>query len=284
MTFPAFLKESAARHDSILCFGIDPDLEQMPLFGLETEERIVKFYCDIVDAALQQENCISAIKPNYAYFAQYGFEGLRALQRIIKRYRGKIPVIFDAKRGDIGKSSKAYAAECFVFWGADAITVSPYMGQDSIQPFLSFCKEGKGVYVLCRTSNPGAADFQSIWAYDGKPLFYHVASKIAKWFVPGVGVVAGATAIEELEKILWVFYDMKVEAPFLIPGVGAQGGSASQVAETLRAIWQQTFALHRINASSSIAQKWKEKQTEDYVGAALEEMKSLNSQIGKINL
>ncbi|MEM4348457.1 MAG: orotidine-5'-phosphate decarboxylase [Candidatus Anstonellaceae archaeon] len=284
MDFSTFLKESAARHNSILCFGIDPDLDQMPPSELGVEEKIVKFYSDIVDAAIQQESYISALKPNYAYFARYGFDGLRALQRLIKQYSGKIPVILDAKRGDIGKSSQAYAEEGFKFWGADAITVSPYMGQDSIQPFLSFCKEGKGAYVLCRTSNQGAADFQALWAHDGKPLFYHVASKIARWFTPGLGAVVGATAIEDLEKVLWIFHDAELEVPLLIPGVGAQGGSARQAAESLRTIWQQTFALHRINASSSIAFAWKERQTQDYVGAALEEMKSLNSQIGKLIL
>src|SRR3989344_1982622 len=146
------LRASAKERQSIVCFGLDPDLSQMPQSTamLPREERIVQFYSSIVDAALNEKQSISALKPNYAYFAQYGFDGLRALKALIERYKGKLPIIFDGKRGDIGKSSEAYDDEACNFWMADALTVSPYMGSDSVSPFLEKCKDGRGVYVLVR--------------------------------------------------------------------------------------------------------------------------------------
>jgi orotidine-5'-phosphate decarboxylase len=277
-----FLRASARERASIACFGLDPDLQQMPHSTLGREERIVRFFSEIIDAALQQPSSISALKPNYAYFAQYGFDGLRALQSLIQLYKGKLPIILDAKRGDIGKSSEAYAKECFDFWGADALTASPYMGYDSLSPFLSRCKEGKGVYVLCRTSNAGAADFQSLNIDTGKQLFSEVAGKLHKWHVAGMGAVMGATAPDELESFLWIFYDSKKEIPLLIPGVGAQGASAAETAKLLRSVWSEALPLHRINSSSAIAYAHKKKGTDDFVGAALEEIKRMNSEIGAI--
>lgn len=276
------LRESARERNSIACFGLDPDLSQMPHSTLGREERITQFFSEIVDGAIQQSPSISALKPNYAYFAQYGFDGLRAMQALIERYKGKLPIILDAKRGDIGKSSEAYAKECFDFWNADAVTVSPYMGYDSLSPFFERCKGGKGVYVLCRTSNAGAADFQSLNIDGGKQLFSEVAAKLHKWHVPGMGAVMGATALDELESFLWIFYDSKKEVPLLIPGVGAQGASAAETAKLLRSVWSETLALHRINSSSAIAYAYRKAGTDDYVGAALEEIKRMNAEIGKL--
>jgi orotidine-5'-phosphate decarboxylase len=246
------------------------------------EERIAHYYSSIIDAALGQSVSIGALKPNYAYFAQYGFDGLRALKTLIERYKGKLPIIFDGKRGDIGKSSEAYAKEAFDFWLADSLTVSPYMGADSVSPFIERCKDGKGVYVLCRTSNGGAADFQSLNIEGGKQLFFEVAHKLHKWHTPGVGAVVGANALDELEQILWLFYDSKKELPLLIPGVGAQGGSAKETAQLLRSVWSEALPLHRINSSSAIAYAYKKAGTDDFVGAALEEIRRMNGEIGKI--
>ncbi|MCX8174978.1 MAG: orotidine-5'-phosphate decarboxylase [Candidatus Micrarchaeota archaeon] len=278
------LRSSAQQRASIVCFGLDPDLQQLPPSSamLSREERIVQFYSSIIDAALSEPQSISALKPNYAYFAQYGFDGLRALKTLIERYKGKLPIILDAKRGDIGKSSEAYAKEAFGFWNADAVTLSPYMGRDSIQPFLERCKESKGAYVLVRTSNPSASDFQSIVSDEGKPLYLEVARKLARWHTAGLGAVVGATALGELEQVLWVFYDERKETPFLIPGVGAQGASAKETAETLRSVWAEAMPLHRINSSSAIAYAYKKAGTDDYVGAALAEIRRMNAEIGKI--
>lgn len=276
------LEDSAKERQSIVCFGLDPSLEQMPHSALPREERTVSFFSEIIDASLQQSPSISALKPNYAYFAQYGFDGLRALKTLIDKYKGKLPIILDAKRGDIGKSSEAYAKEAFDFWNADAVTVSPYMGYDSLSPFFERCKQGRGVYALVRTSNPGAADFQSMLVDTKKQLFQAVAAKLEKWHSEGMGAVVGATALDELESVMWVFYDSKKRLPLLVPGVGAQGASAADTAKVLRTVWPESMPLHRINSSSAIAYAYKKEGTDDYVGAALEEIKKMNAEIGKI--
>ncbi|MFA5929724.1 MAG: orotidine-5'-phosphate decarboxylase [Candidatus Micrarchaeia archaeon] len=283
MGYLELLASSAEERQSIVCFGLDPDIAQFPALPAQgTEERIVSFFSQIIDASLSEGKSISAIKPNYAYFAQYGFDGLRALQSLIGRYKGKLPVILDAKRGDIGKSSAAYAVEAFDFWGADALTVSPYMGHDSLSPFLERCKEGKGVYVLCRTSNAGAADFQSLGMEGGKPLFLEVARKLEMWHVNGMGAVLGATALDELESTMWIFYDAKKRLPLLVPGVGAQGASAAQTAKALKSVWPGAFSLHRINSSSAIAYAHRKRGTDDFVGAALSEIRRMNGEIGRV--
>ena len=283
MGYLEMLHESALLHKSILCFGLDPAMEDMPQIEAQNpEEKIVKYFSSIVDASLAEQKSISALKPNYAYFAQYGFDGLRALKRLIDAYRGKLPIILDAKRGDIGKSSDAYAREAFDFWGADAVTVSPYMGGDSLAPFFARCKAGKGVYVLCRTSNSGSADFQSHVLDSNRQLFLEVARKVEKWHQPGMGMVMGANALDEIEGAIWMFYDTKKALPLLVPGVGAQGASASATAKTLRDVWSETFLLHRINSSSAIAYAHKKEGTDDFVGAALREISRMNSEIGKV--
>jgi len=277
------LASSAQERQSIVCFGLDPDIAQFPSLPAQgTEGKITHFFSQIIDASLAENKSIAALKPNYAYFAQYGFEGLRALKAIIERYSGKLPIILDAKRGDIGKSSAAYAVEAFDFWGADALTVSPYMGYDSLSPFFERCKKGKGVYVLCRTSNAGAADFQSLRLENGKRLFAEVANKMEKWHTNGVGMVLGATALDELEAAMWVFYDAKKRLPLLVPGVGAQGASAAETAKVLRSVWPDAFSLNRINSSSAIAYAHKKKGSDDFVGASLSEIKRMNGEIGKV--
>ena len=277
------LESSARERQSIVCMGLDPDISQMPeSMMLPREEKIITFYAQIIDAALAEKQSISALKPNYAFFAQYGFDGLRALKTLIERYSGKLPIILDAKRGDIGKSSEAYANEVFNFWGADATTISPYMGYDSVLPFIERCKTNKGAYVLCRTSNSGAADFQSLRTEDNKQLFMEVAAKIEKWHFPGLGAVMGATALDELESMMWLFYDSHKLLPLLVPGVGAQGASAADTVKVLRSVWSEILPLHRINSSSAITYAYKKSGTTDFVGAALAEIAKMNSEIGKI--
>ena len=276
------LRETAQAHRSIVCFGLDPDTAKIPstILANSIEEKITKFYSDIIDALPEGKPGVSALKPNYAWFAQYGFDGLRALKTLIDKYKSSYAIIFDGKRGDIGTSSEAYAREAFDFWGAHALTVSPYMGEDSVKPFVKRCAEGRGIYLLCRTSNAGAADFQSQdMALTEKPLYLAVAKKALEWHAPGLGLVIGATNVDELEGIYWAIEPSGKEVPFLIPGAGSQGGSAAEVAKTLRTVASGQLLLHRINASSSIAYAWQKKGTPDYVGAALSEIDSMNRAI-----
>ncbi len=267
------LKKSAIEKRTILCFGIDPVLEKIGI-GSKTgsvQERIEPFFHEMTDTLLE-ENAIAAIKPNYAFFAQYGFDGLYVLENIIQRYRNKIPIILDGKRGDIGKTSEAYAREAFDFWGADALTVSPYMGEDSVKPFL---REGKLVYMLCRTSNPGAKDFEELKC--GKKFLYeHVAEKAVEW---GTGLVVGATS-DSIKRIVKITKakgkDGKKEIPMLIPGIGSQGGDLEMVLESLR----DNLPIHRINASSSISYAY-EKTGGKPADAAMKEAERLNKTIRK---
>ncbi len=264
--------QAAAERKTNLCFGLDPDMVRISAIstGVTVEAELGPFFHEIVDRLLA-ENAISALKPNYAYFAQYGFDGLFVLEELIQRYRSVVPVILDAKRGDIGKSSTAYAKEAYDFWGADAVTISPYMGADSVAPFI---RDDKIAYMLCRTSNKGAGDFQELRLLGkGGPkrgsetLYESVAAKALKW---RCGLVVGATsaAIKKLAK------DTKGSVPFLIPGVGSQGGDLGMVMKAISA----NPSIHRINASSSIAYAY-EKRGGRPAEAALAEASSLNKTI-----
>jgi orotidine-5'-phosphate decarboxylase len=257
------LSKTAAANRTILCFGVDPDLVKIN-HAVTGEDKIGPFFHPIIEKLLD-ENAISAIKPNYAYFAQYGFDGLYALEDVMQHYRNKIPVILDCKRGDIGKSSEAYAREAYDFWGADAVTVSPYMGYDSVAPFV---REGKLAYLLCRTSNEGAKDFQELKC-GRKALYEAVAEKAAAWKC-GLVVGATSTAIAKIAK------STKCRVPLLIPGVGAQGGDLAAV---MKAITGNPL-IHRINASSSVAYAY-EKAGGRPADAAAKEAEKLNSEIRK---
>ena len=158
MSYVDLLKETK----SIICLGLDPDIDKIPLKEDDDEKNIFLFYKNMIDAAAG-EDLINTVKPNYAFYAQYGFPGLRALKKIIEFCKEKnLIVILDAKRGDIGNTAKAYAKEVFEFWNADAVTLSPFLGSDSLTPFLEYCKKEKGAYILLKTSNPGANDLQNL--------------------------------------------------------------------------------------------------------------------------
>jgi len=250
----------AKENKTILCFGVDPDIARMKC----KVEGISPYFQEITDRLLEEQQ-IAAIKPNYGFFAQYGFEGLYALENIIQHYKGKIPVILDAKRGDIGKTAQAYAKEAYDFWGADAVTVSPYMGKDSVEPFL---RKDRLAYLLCRTSNEGGKDFQELKC--GKELIYEkVAKKAVEW---GCGIVVGATS-DSIKRVVKI---TKNKVPMLIPGIGAQGGDLGMVLEAVK----DNPAIHRINASSSIAYAH-EKQKGKPADAALREAQKLNKMIRK---
>ncbi len=214
MDFIGKLTGASRRNKSLLCVGLDSDPELLPE-GLG----IFEFNQAIIDAT---SDLVCAYKPNLAFYEALGTEGLEALKRTVEYIPSDIPVIGDAKRGDIGNTARAYARAIFNYFNFDATTVSPYLGFDSIEPFIEY--RDKGVFILCRTSNPGAADFQSLRCETGngtRPLFEIVALKASQWNIHGnIGLVVGATYPEELKIVRQNHPDM----PLLIPGVGAQGG------------------------------------------------------------
>jgi len=220
----SFFDDLAARidaADSVVSVGLDPDRDRLPAF-LDADLPRWAFNRRVIDATHEHAACY---KPNVAFYEDP--DGWRALAETIAYAHGKgVPVLLDAKRGDIGNTARQYATALDEDGlGADAITVNPYMGRDSLEPFLS--RSEKGVFVLCRTSNSGGADFQSLDVGNGKPLYQYVAQRCAAWNKhDNVGLVVGATATEELEAIR----DL-VGMPFLVPGVGAQGGDAKEAVE-----------------------------------------------------
>lgn len=229
MTFVDQLKMAQACHDSRLCVGLDPDPRRIPGHLGQGIEALYDFCAAIVEATA---DLVSAFKPQVAYFAAHGAE--RQLERLILHIRSvapQVPVILDAKRGDIGSTAAQYAREAFERYGADAVTLSPFMGFDSIEPYLEYAD--KGLFLLCRTSNPGGDDFQNQRLADvpGTPLLYEHLAQLAAgaWNRTGqLGLVVGATYPQELARVR----ELAPGAPLLIPGVGAQGGDA---AATVRA-------------------------------------------------
>ena len=218
-TFTQQLQSAWASQGSMLCIGLDPDPKRLPPSLQGKPEGIFEFCREIADATA---DLACSFKPQFAYFASQGAEAqLEKLIAHLKHKYPKIPVILDSKRGDIGNTAEHYAMEAFERYGADAVTVSPYMGFDSVEPYLRHA--GKGVIILCRTSNPGGSDLQFLnVAPGGEPLYLHVAKLAAqKWNSSGqISLVVGATFPEEVAKVRAVVGEM----PLLIPGIGAQGG------------------------------------------------------------
>ena len=218
-TFNQQLQSAWASQGSMLCVGFDPDPKRLPPSLQGKSEGIFEFCREIADATA---DLVCAFKPQFAYFASQRAEAqLEKLIRHLKDQYPHIPVILDSKRGDIGSTADHYALEAFERYSADAITVNPYMGFDTIEPYLRHA--GKGVIVLCRTSNPGGSDLQFLdVSPSGEPLYLHVAKLAAtQWNSSGqIGLVVGATFPEEIAKVRAIVGDM----PLLIPGIGAQGG------------------------------------------------------------
>ena len=210
MNFLEKLINATRKNNSLLCIGLDPDPKRMP-----EKTGVFEFNKAIIDAT---SDLVCAYKPNFAFYEALGNAGLDALKRTVEHIPDDIPVIGDAKRGDIGNTAKAYAEAIFTYFNFDATTVNPYLGFDSIEPFIQYTD--KGIFILCRTSNAGAVDFQSLRCEEGT-LFEIVARKASQWNIHGnIGLVIGATYPEELKLIR----DSHPDMPILIPGVGAQGG------------------------------------------------------------
>ena len=245
MTFLDMLRAATERNHSLLCVGLDPEPEKLPLHWRGDASKLLDFCVAIVDATA---DLVCAFKPQIAYFAAHGAED--QLERLMQHLRAnapQVPVILDAKRGDIGSTAEQYAKEAFERYGADAVTLSPFMGFDSVEPYLAY--PGKGAFLLCRTSNPGGDDLQNqrLASVDGQPLLYeHIAGLVqGPWNKNGqLGLVVGATYPAEIERVR----ALAPTVPLLIPGVGAQGGDA---AATVRAGWRPNGPIV-VNSSRAI--------------------------------
>jgi orotidine-5'-phosphate decarboxylase len=245
MTFLEMLRDAQKRNGSLLCVGLDPEPSRFPA-GLKGDSgKIFEFCARIVDVTA---DLVIAFKPQIAYFAAHRAEGqLEQLMNHMRRAAPHVPVILDAKRGDIGSTAEQYAKEAFERYGADAVTLSPFMGFDSVQPYLKY--PGKGAFLLCRTSNPGGDDLQNqrLSSVEGQPLLYEHVARLAQgpWNVNGqLGLVVGATYPAEIERVRQV----APTVPLLIPGVGAQGGDA---VATVKAGWRADGPII-VNSSRAI--------------------------------
>lgn len=260
MSYKSLLIESAEKTGNIACMGIDPNLSALPS-GMNVDD----YYIELLEEMDKRKLTPAAFKPNLGYFSRLDkprsglFEGSKALSRILEALPEGVPFILDSKRGDIASSSLNYAHEAFSCWGSDSVTVSPYMGSDSINPFVLSFPE-KGIYILDRTSNPGGKDLQNRIMDDGKPLYMTVAETILKWnreYSEGIGAVVGATNLREAEDIITLFSSSGI--PLLIPGVGSQGGSAESVLAIMeKAGYNKKLA--RINSSSALTHPWAKKK------------------------
>jgi orotidine-5'-phosphate decarboxylase len=244
-------------NDSLLCVGLDPDIDKLPAQLRHAPDGIFQFCRAIVDATA---DLACSFKPQIAYFAALGAERqLEDLCNYIRASHPQIPLILDAKRGDIGATARQYAREAFDRYGADAVTVNPYMGSDSVEPYMEW--QDRGVIILCRTSNPGGSDLQFL-NVDGQPLYQRVARLVSeKWNANGqCALVVGATFPEELAQVRAIVGDM----PLLVPGIGAQGGD---IAATVGAGKTANGTGMMINSSRAILYA-APAQGEDFAAAA----------------
>jgi orotidine-5'-phosphate decarboxylase len=245
MTFLDMLRSAERQNGSMLCVGLDPEPTKFPATLKGDAGKIYDFCAAIVDATA---DLVSAFKPQIAYFAAHRAEDqLERLVAHMRRAAPGVPVILDAKRGDIGSTAEQYAKEAFERYGADAVTLSPFMGFDTIQPYLKY--HGKGAFLLCRTSNPGGDDFQNqrLGSVSGEPLLYEHIAQLAQgpWNLNGqLGLVVGATYPAEIARVR----TLAPTLPLLIPGVGAQGGDALA---TVKAGWRED-GLIVVNSSRAI--------------------------------
>jgi orotidine-5'-phosphate decarboxylase len=268
MSFFDRLGERIEAVDSVVSVGLDPDLDRLPRQVRAADLPRWAFNRRIIDATHEHAACY---KPNAAFYEDP--DGWRALRETVAYAHGKdVPVLLDAKRGDIGNTARQYAA---VLDTVDAVTVNPYLGGDSLQPFLR--RESKGVFVLCRTSNPGGADLQELELAGGEQMYERVASLASAWNTGGnVGLVVGATAPEELETVR----ERVEELPFLVPGVGTQGGDERAAVE-----YGLADGVGLVNSSRGIIFAGEEAATRDdtdrYFGAAGEAAKQLRRRLNR---
>ncbi len=269
MSAASKLKEIQDLKRSMICVGLDLDRKKIPPDYASSIKGMYDFAVSIIEAT---SDIVAAYKPNLAFFEELGADGFSLLRKIIEKVPKDAVVIADAKRGDIGNTAAHYASAIFEYLKADWVTLNPYMGYDSIRPFLEY--DNKGAFILCLTSNPGSRDFQFLHVLN-KPVYMYVAEKVAYWNKEGnFGLVVGATHPEQLKEIRQVSGDV----PILIPGVGAQGGNLERAAQMGTADFKKT-AL--INVSRSVLYA---SQGEDFAAAARAEVEKLNSIINNLQV
>lgn len=221
MTFREKLLAAQGINRSWLCVGLDPAMARLPQAALSSQDPLLTFARTIVESTA---DVVCAYKPNLGFWLAEGPAGMRALQQIVKEIPEHLPIILDAKFNDVGHTAEAYAQAAFATFGVDAVTASPYLGLDPIRSFLA--AQDRGVFLLARTSNPSAPDIQDL-EVNGEPLYRKVAQLASRWqnALPGTcGLVVGATYPDELS----ILRELAPDLPFLIPGIGAQGGDLSK--------------------------------------------------------
>ena len=247
--FRALLDGARTTNDSLLCVGLDPDLSRLPAplrHETNVTRAIVAFNAGVIEAT---SDLAYAYKPNLAFYMAHGIPGLLALEETRRLIPRDIPALLDAKVGDLANTSLAYAAGYFDAWDFDAVTVNPYMGEDSLAPYLG--RGDRGVFVLCKTSNPGSGDLQDIQVPSGsvtQPLYLTVADRVAEWsgrWPATLGLVVGATWPGELAEIR----ERCPSQPILLPGIGAQGGD---IAGSLRVGLDSSGSGLLLSASRSV--------------------------------
>ena len=266
MHFQKKLKKVIIKNNSLLSIGLDPELDKIPKYHLPLEDPLFEFNKAIIDVTF---DLVCAYKPQIAHYSALGIKGLSSLLKTVsylKKYHPDIPIILDAKRADVGKTSEKYAKEAFDVIGSDAVTVNPYLGLDSIEPFLKY--EDKGIIILCRTSNPSASDFQDLMI-GNNPLYIHVAKKVVEWDKKyrNCLMVVGATWPEQLKEIRKITPEMF----FLVPGIGTQGGDLKK---TLQYGLTKNRSGLIINSSSAIIYASSEKNFAQKAREATEQLRN----------
>src|SRR5690554_3213401 len=271
------LRASAHQAGNCACMGLDPQWDVLPVRTGMIREDLRSFFSTLFEAMVERSLSPAAFKPNIGYYhaldnpREGAFDGSLALADVLdllETHFPGIPVILDSKRGDIARSSTNYAHEAFDIWRCSAVTASPYMGTDSVTPFDEHHEGSRGIYLLNRTSNPGAKDLQGLIVVDEVdekelyPLFMAVAHRIGRWAekIDGIGAVVGATNLDELREIAQ--YHGQRSIPLLIPGVGSQGASAAMTMKAPREV-SYPVQLARINSSSALTQPWKKAPAPD---------------------
>lgn len=270
-SYKNLLRMSAEKAGNCACMGLDPQWDVLPYRSGQIREDLHRFFTELLQEMVQRKLSPAAFKPNIGYYSALDtprsgtFDGSLALADLLAMlddYFPGIPVILDSKRGDIARSSANYAHEAFDIWRCHAVTASPFMGTDSVTPFDAGQEGSKGIYLLNRTSNPGAKDIQGLVVVDEVdekelyPLYMAIAHRIGRWAkdIDGVGAVVGATNLEELREL--AAYHSIQSIPLLIPGVGSQGASARATLQVLKDVGYP-IQLTRINSSSALTHPWK---------------------------